>query len=428
MDRSVQPSFTIDSVLANLSESTEIDCSDDGIQFSEMVQKYQDETQALQSILNSLYQQIDKSISPSIKKNGHQENNAFQYTEINDIQERLKLLEKENEELSIQMKRFATMSDASSFQINNSKKYQPINRNDELNSITFSDSKYQTNSTNLSKNQPINDWETKYNEQLAHNMQLTSELNKQKDINEQLLKQQRDILSNLLSITNLPKKKGMDDISQIDNALSYLSKYVNACNSQRKLIHQLFFDISDQKMKIDEMMNSFKKDILNLRFSAIHQIQNQKMTKSYSKTENTSNYSFKTKNISKLTSETSISRSQAKSNADSSMVVRGCEELIDSISTNFNGIQKMPLNELINNPREFGKYINLVRSHLDMNIQSLKRENDDLSRNLSSANDKIKAATVSPEIKNTIDNVMSLITKVTREMKNEHQELLAQLG
>lgn len=68
MNNSVQPSFSIDSVLANLTESTEIDCSEDGIQFSEMIQKYQNEAHTIQSILNTLYQQIDKSLTPKSQK------------------------------------------------------------------------------------------------------------------------------------------------------------------------------------------------------------------------------------------------------------------------------------------------------------------------------------------------------------------------
>lgn len=431
MNQSVQPSFTIDSILANLSESTEIDCSDDGMQFSEMIQKYQDETQAIQSILNSLYHQIDKSLSPSNKKNGQQGNDALACHEIKDIQERLKALERENEELSIQMKRFATMSDASSFQINNSKYNRSLPQSSEISSATFSEHKNeQNNNINISKNSRKNDsyWETKYNEQVAYNMQLTTELNKQKEINEKLQKQQKSILSKLLSITNLPEKNDIDDISQIENALSYLSNYADTCSSQKKYIHQLSYDISKQKRNVDVILNSFKKEILNMRFSAMHKIQN------YSKTENS--YKYSSKNISHLITESSqksaskLSTNYTQSNAHNelAMIIRGCEELIDSISIHFNGIQKVSLNELINNPREFGKYINLIRSHLDMNVQSLKRENNDLTRSLSSANDKIKAAKVSPEIQSTIDNVMNLINKVTREMKNEHQELLAQLS
>ena len=145
-------------------------------------------------------------------------------------------------------------------------------------------------------------------------------------------------------------------------------------------------------------------------------------------------FSLKPEN-SKLFSETaqkSVSlfdnHHQSDTNIELSMIIRGCEELIDAISINFKGIQKTPINELINKPREFGKYINLIRSHLDANVGSLKKENNDLTRNLSLANNKIKAETLSPGIKSTIDNVMNLISKVTKEMQNEHQELLAQLS
>ena len=120
MKNAVEPSFSIDSVIANLSETTEIDGSD-GSQFSEMLQKYQNDAHTIQSILNTLYHQIDKSLSPTSTNGQNSKSVTVPCEVIQNLQERLKVLEKENEDLSMQMQHFAEMSQYSSIKLPNSK-------------------------------------------------------------------------------------------------------------------------------------------------------------------------------------------------------------------------------------------------------------------------------------------------------------------
>lgn len=427
MNNSVQPSFSIDSVLANLTESTEIDCSEDGIQFSEMIQKYQNEAHTIQSILNTLYQQIDKSLTPKSQKNSHTSNISVPTAAIDEIQERLRVLEKENEELSIQMKRFAAMSDISSFQINNSKQFNQSQQSYKLNSSVFSSNISHPASIDISKEYQNNDsyWESKYKELLNENKKLSKELVKQKEINEELTNQQSTLLSKLCSITHFVEKKETDKITQIEEIIAHLSNYVDSYNSQREIVHAAFFEISNNKQKINEILNSFKNELLNIRLQTMRQIRNPKDNSSKFSKRFISKSSNET--ISKGNSKFSTVSTQPDLKSVPSLVIQGCEELIDSVSSHFTGITKIPINEIINNPREFTRYINLIRSHLDMNVQSLKTENKNLTQDLSLANNKIRLSTVSPEIQNTIKNVMSAINKVSREMQNEHKELIAQL-
>lgn len=435
MNNSVQPSFSIDSVLANLTESTEIDCSEDGIQFSEMIQKYQNEAHTIQSILNTLYQQIDKSLTPKSQKNSHTSNISVPTAAIDEIQERLRALEKENEELSIQMKRFAAMSDISSFQINNSKQFNQSQQSYKLNSSVFSSNISHPASIDISKEYQNNDsyWESKYKELLNENKKLSKELIKQKEINEELTNQQSTLLSKLCSITHFVEKKETDKITQIEEIIAHLSNYVDLYNSQREIVHAAFFEISNNKQKINEILNSFKNELLNIRLQTMRQIRNPKDILYSTQSDNSSEFSKRF--ISKSSKETifkgnskfSTVFTQPDLKSVPSLVIQGCEELIDSVSSHFTGITKIPINEIINNPREFTRYINLIRSHLDMNVQSLKTENKNLTQDLSLANNKIRLSTVSPEIQNTIKNVMSAINKVSKEMQNEHKELIAQL-
>lgn len=435
MNNSVQPSFSIDSVLANLTESTEIDCSEDGIQFSEMIQKYQNEAHTIQSILNTLYQQIDKSLTPKSQKNSHTSNISVPTAAIDEIQERLRALEKENEELSIQMKRFAAMSDISSFQINNSKQFNQSQQSYKLNSSVFSSNISHPASIDISKEYQNNDsyWESKYKELLNENKKLSKELIKQKEINEELTNQQSTLLSKLCSITHFVEKKETDKITQIEEIIAHLSNYVDLYNSQREIVHAAFFEISNNKQKINEILNSFKNELLNIRLQTMRHIRNPKDILYSTQSDNSSEFSKRF--ISKSSNETifkgnskfSTVFTQPDLKSVPSLVIQGCEELIDSVSSHFTGITKIPINEIINNPREFTRYINLIRSHLDMNVQSLKTENKNLTQDLSLANNKIRLSTVSPEIQNTIKNVMSAINKVSKEMQNEHKELIAQL-
>ncbi|KAK8893513.1 hypothetical protein M9Y10_021935 [Tritrichomonas musculus] len=435
MNNSVQPSFSIDSVLANLTESTEIDCSEDGIQFSEMIQKYQNEAHTIQSILNTLYQQIDKSLTPKSQKNSHTSNISVPTAAIDEIQERLRALEKENEELSIQMKRFAAMSDISSFQINNSKQFNQSQQSYKLNSSVFSSNISHPASIDISKEYQNNDsyWESKYKELLNENKKLSKELIKQKEINEELTNQQSTLLSKLCSITHFVEKKETDKNTQIEEIIAHLSNYVDLYNSQREIVHAAFFEISNNKQKINEILNSFKNELLNIRLQTMRQIRNPKDILYSTQSDNSSEFSKRF--ISKSSKETifkgnskfSTVFTQPDLKSVPSLVIQGCEELIDSVSSHFTGITKIPINEIINNPREFTRYINLIRSHLDMNVQSLKTENKNLTQDLSLANNKIRLSTVSPEIQNTIKNVMSAINKVSKEMQNEHKELIAQL-
>lgn len=419
MKNAVEPSFSIDSVIANLSETTEIDCSD-GSQFSEMLQKYQNDAHTIQSILNTLYHQIDKSLSPTSTNGQNSKSVTVPCEVIQNLQERLKVLEKENEDLSIQMQHFAEMSQYSSIKLPHSKiMSEHLSQSSRQTLSAFPDisSINSPFTQNIQSPKELVNSPNHSNSLVVENQRLRQELIKQKEINFQLQQQQTTILRNLLSITNQPNDSHEDDFAKIESNLQYLSNYVIATKSQKHIFHHISSEMLEEKQKIVKILNSFKDEMLNVRLIALNQLHSRKNTSSC--IQNASIHSG-IKSIDPI-SLSSITQSH------SSMIERGCQELIDAISSNFSGIEQIPFQTISNDPQVFGQYINRVRAHLNSNIEEIKQQNRQLKSELLDLNQKLNDSTVSPTIAKTISKVMSEINKVTQEMQKEHKELLDQL-
>ncbi|OHS93137.1 hypothetical protein TRFO_40543 [Tritrichomonas foetus] len=465
--KSTHNSLSLNNLMGNLSESTETDLTEETSQFYETLQRYQSETQTIQSILNSLYHKIDKSISPSSRMSNKSKNVTVSCEVIKDLQNRLKLLEAENEELSMQMKKFATVSDISSIhpgsQVNSSKfsKQSPNSLFSDIvppsseikintpKSVHFSTPKNEPNNTSNHTVKNETELQIKYAELVAENHKLKKELTEQKNLNETFQNQQINALQKLLSLANLPYNENADINKEMEKVITHLSHNFSKSQSCNESVYHLKSEIAKGKREISNILNSYKDELFNLRLMTIHGIQNHinKLKNSSSIQSNVQsnvqqnqinlnkqsfNQTNQSKNnisvINQNVKNYSLKSSPNKSESQNSFVlIRGLEELVNALSIHFPEIEKESINDLLYNPRQFAQYINSIRSTLDSKVQGLRIENQKLQNDVSSANNQIKSTTISNDIKRTVRDIMSSINKVSREMQIEHKELLAHL-
>ena len=448
--KSTLTSFSLNNIMGNLSESTEINVSEEASNSYESLQRYQNETQTIQSILNSLYQQIDKSISPSSSKNESPKNIIISCDLIKEIQQRLKTLEEENEQLTIQMKKFADISDVSSIKSRkNTTAFSDIQQfnevspaknmrnhsNEKLNSCTNSKLNIGQNN-NLSYQSANYSYIISKNHSLEkENTRLKTDLYEQIKLNNLLQNQQTQILHNLLEITGQSSDPNGDIYEQINKTVRFLAYHFGHCSIKNESLKHIKSIAAKEKQEIIQILNTYKDEFFKLRFNCLQKIQQfsrfpsefplRVHAKQQASIYRSSNQS---QNDSKSKPDTFCYSSHQEQSTTITNLIRGLEEILDSITNNFSDIEKKSIKDIINNPKVFGRYISETRLGLDKNIQSIKDENYILSNNLSLAKRKIKSSRISPNIQNVLNNVMVNINKVSNDMKYQHQKFIDNLA
>jgi cob(I)alamin adenosyltransferase len=387
----------------------------DTASFVQVLDRYESEAKSIQTTFRAIHNQLRKSASAS--GTPHRENSSLVTEQmIANLQERLKQLDVDRQELNEQMHRLANLSELSSFVC--PEETPPKGRGSRSKPSRLS------LSTLTDTGSPI---EARVETLKAENARLRAQLSAQADVNRRLRIGLTSIVRFVSKRNDLVSSRLISPIEQQSDRLDAITQQVAALrirsHTNTAILHHFLGEFASQKASIASILNSFQGEIFRARYACVDALARQQSRRGSESGESIFQSPVDPRRNLTYGGRRPGVAHDGKADNRAGLLAAGCDQLVRSIAGQLRIDESFkPAIELVRSPADFGRRITRICAITESSVQELREEIEALRKRLGQVQ-----STLSPEVADLVTRILGTIEGLSRQMHAEHEELIARL-